>query len=91
MDEKAVTIRAKRKKCKEIKYVISGCAGISSLRTPTLTIKKCPQCGDDLELFSSDFEVQCNKCEFTVFNDQNLCIHRCAYAKDCVESTFSGY
>jgi hypothetical protein len=91
MDENAITIHAKRKKCKEIQYVIGGCAGISYLRTPRLTIKKCPQCGDDVEIFSSDFEVQCNKCEFIVFNDQNLCIQRCAYAKDCVGSTFTGY
>jgi anaerobic ribonucleoside-triphosphate reductase len=91
MDENVITIQAKRKKCKEIQYVISGCAGISYLRTPTLTIKKCPQCGVDVELFSSDFEVQCNKCEFIVFNDQNLCIQWCAYAKDCVGSTFTGY
>lgn len=94
IDDDIITIPTKRKKCKEIQYGISGCAGISYLRTPTLTIKKCPQCGDDVELFSSDFEVQCSKCEFIVFNDQNLCIQRCAYAKDCVGSTrcwFTGY
>jgi hypothetical protein len=91
MDENAITIHAKRKKCKEIQYVTGGCAGISYLRTPTLTIKKCPQCGEDVEIFSSDFEVQCNTCEFIVFNDQNLCTQRCAYAKDCAGPTFMGY
>jgi hypothetical protein len=90
MDENAITIHAKRKKCKELQHEIGRCAGISYLRTPTLTIKKCPQCGDNVEMFSSDFEVQCNTCEFIVFNDQNLCIQRCAYAKECVDSTSTG-
>ncbi len=53
------------------------------LRTPTLTIKKCPQCGEDVEIFSSDAEVQCNKCGLTVFNDTNLCVQWCAHAKEC--------
>jgi ribosomal protein S27AE len=51
--------------------------------TPTLTIKKCPQCGEDVEIFSSDAKVQCSTCGLTIFNDMNLCIRWCARAKEC--------
>ena len=51
--------------------------------TPTLTIQKCPQCGEDVEMFSSDAKVHCSKCGLTVFNDMNLCVHWCAHAKEC--------
>jgi hypothetical protein len=37
-----------------------------------------------VEVFSSDVKVKCGKCGLTVFNDMNLCIHWCAYAKECV-------
>ncbi|HYC19731.1 MAG TPA: hypothetical protein VEF35_03815 [Candidatus Bathyarchaeia archaeon] len=64
--------------------LFGSCPGTSHLRTPTLTIKKCPRCGEDVEVFSSDVKVKCSKCGLTVFNDMNLCIHWCAYAKECV-------
>ena len=64
--------------------LFGSCPGTSHLRTPTLTIKKCPRCGEDVEIFSSDVKVQCGKCGLTVFNDMNLCIHWCAYAKECI-------
>jgi ribosomal protein S27AE len=64
--------------------LFGSCPGTSHLRTPTLTIKKCPRCGEDVEIFSSDVKVKCGKCGLTVFNDMNLCIHWCAYAKECV-------
>jgi len=64
--------------------VFGSCPGTSLLRTPTLTIKKCPRCGEDVEVFSSDVKVKCDKCGFTVFNDMNLCIHWCVYAKQCI-------
>ena len=51
--------------------------------TPTLTIQKCPQCGEDVEIFSSDAKVRCSKCRLEVFTDTNLCIRWCAHAKEC--------
>ncbi|HYA33488.1 MAG TPA: hypothetical protein VEG65_05780 [Candidatus Bathyarchaeia archaeon] len=64
--------------------LFGNCPGTSHLRTPTLTIKRCPRCGEDVEVFSSDIKVNCGKCGFTIFNDTNSCIHWCAYAKECV-------
>jgi len=64
--------------------LFSNCPGTAHLRTPTLTIKKCPRCGEDVEVFSSDIKVQCSNCGLTIFNDINSCIEWCAYAKECV-------
>src|SRR5659263_69665 len=64
--------------------MFDSCPGTSRLRTPTLTIKKCPRCNEDIEIFSSDVKVKCSKCGLEVFNDMNLCVHWCAYAKECV-------
>jgi hypothetical protein len=66
--------------------MFGSCPGTSRLRTPTLTIKKCPRCNEDIEIFSSDVKVRCSKCGLEVFNDMNMCVHWCAYAKECVGS-----
>jgi hypothetical protein len=59
------------------------CPGAANLRTPTLAIKKCPQCGDEVELFSNDISVKC-RCGFVVYNDIESCILWCKHAKECV-------
>ena len=59
------------------------CPGSANLRTPTLAIKKCPQCGEEVELFSNDISVKCN-CGFEVYNDIASCVQWCKYAKECV-------
>ncbi len=60
------------------------CPGVSRLRTPTLTIKICPRCGSEIELFSTDISVPCDKCGFVAYNDIQSCISWCKYAKLCV-------
>ena len=60
------------------------CPGSAFIRTPELTIKECPECGEEVEVFSNDFSVKCEKCGFTVFNDQQSCIDWCKYARDCL-------
>ncbi|MBM4136188.1 MAG: transposase [Nitrospira sp.] len=60
------------------------CGGAANLRTPALTIKRCPECGEEVELFSDDTEVVCKKCGFTIYNDIESCIQWCKYAKECV-------
>jgi hypothetical protein len=61
------------------------CPGAVGLRgTPTLTIKTCPQCGADVELFSIDFKVACDGCGFIVYNNIQSCIQWCIYAEACV-------
>jgi ribosomal protein S27AE len=61
------------------------CPGAANIwGTPTLKIKKCPECGSEVEVFSNDVKVKCEKCGFTVYNDILSCILWCKYAKDCV-------
>ena len=60
------------------------CPGASNIRTPTIALKTCPQCGAEIEMFSSDMQMDCPKCGFTVYNDLESCIQWCKYAKECV-------
>lgn len=61
------------------------CPGSSSLRRDiTLTIKTCPQCGADVELFSIDKKIACDKCGFVVFNSIQSCVQWCRYAEQCM-------
>lgn len=60
------------------------CPGTSNIRTPTIELKECPQCGEEVEMFSTDMQMDCPKCGFTVYNDLESCIQWCKYAKECV-------
>ncbi|MDR2776036.1 MAG: hypothetical protein LBC19_15140 [Tannerella sp.] len=60
------------------------CPGANTIRgTPTLTIKICPVCRREIELFSIDKQVQC-ECGFIAYNDIQSCINWCKYARECV-------
>ncbi len=67
-----------------MRSVFDRCPGAANIRTPTLLIKKCPQCGDEVELFSNDVKVACSRCGFVVWNDIASCVQWCKYAKECV-------
>jgi hypothetical protein len=61
------------------------CPGAANLTgTPTLKVKKCPACGVDVELFSTDIQVPCTACGFIVYNDIQSCIRWCKFAKECI-------
>nr|WP_321351574.1 hypothetical protein [uncultured Methanoregula sp.] len=64
--------------------MLDHCPGAANLRTPTLAIKKCPQCGEDVELFSNDISVACSNCGFVVYNEIESCVQWCKHAKECV-------
>jgi NADH pyrophosphatase NudC (nudix superfamily) len=70
--------------------MLDHCPGTANLRTPTLSIKKCPRCGEEVELFSNDVSVKCSTCGFEVYNDILSCVQWCRYAKECVgEETYT--
>ena len=46
--------------------------------------KICPQCGNPVEVFSTDTEVVCDKCGFVIYNDMLSCVQWCKYARKCV-------
>ena len=60
------------------------CPGSANLSTPTLKIMNCPECGEEIEIFSTDVKVKCSNCGFTVYNNVESCIQWCIYAKECV-------
>lgn len=62
--------------------ILDGCQG--KPRTPTILEKVCPQCGCEVELFSTDTEVRCEHCGFTIYNDTLSCVQWCKYARQCV-------
>jgi len=69
--------------------MLDRCPGSANLRTPTLAIKKCPLCGEEIEVFSTDVKVTCGKCGFVVYNDLLSCVQWCKYARECVgEETY---
>jgi DNA-directed RNA polymerase subunit RPC12/RpoP len=64
---------------------ISACPGAIAIKgTPTIKIKRCPECGTEIEVFSNNTEEHCPKCGFTVYNDAMACVMWCKYARDCV-------
>lgn len=62
--------------------MLDGCQG--KPRTPTIIEKTCPNCGAEIELFSIDTQMACEKCGFVVYNDTLSCVQWCIYAKKCV-------
>jgi ribosomal protein S27E len=60
------------------------CPGAANIKTPTLAIKKCPQCGEEVEVFSNDVSVKCSRCGFVVYNDLASCAQWCRHAKECL-------
>ena len=60
------------------------CPGAADMRTPTLKITKCPECGSEVEIFSVDRKMICSDCGFIIYNDIESCIQWCKYSKDCV-------
>ena len=64
--------------------MLDHCPGTANLRTPTLSIKKCPQCDEEVEIFSNDLKVECSNCGFIIYNDILSCVQWCKYAKKCV-------
>jgi len=60
------------------------CPGSFGSGTPAITIKKCPRCGGDVELFSIDMKVDCPSCGQPVFNNINSCAEYCRYAEQCL-------
>lgn len=66
--------------------MLDHCPGTANLRTPTLAVKRCPQCGGEVEVFSNDISVRCGTCGFEVYNDILSCVQWCKHAKECVGS-----
>lgn len=63
--------------------MVQQCPGADSRRTPTLAIKKCKVCGNELEIFSNDKSARCGVCGHTEDCRSQSCYQWCAFAKEC--------
>ncbi len=57
----------------------SGCQ--SKSKEISITEKICPQCGNTVELFSTDTTVTCDKCGFVIYKDMLSCVQWCNDAR----------
>ncbi|MBR6206948.1 MAG: hypothetical protein IKQ73_07275 [Oscillospiraceae bacterium] len=62
--------------------IFSGCQ--SKSKEISIIDKVCPNCGAEIEMFSVDTEMKCEKCGYTVYNDTLSCVQWCKYARQCV-------
>ena len=62
--------------------IMEGCQ--ARPKTPTIIEKVCPNCGHEIELFSIDTQMACEKCGFVAYNDTLSCVQWCQYARKCV-------
>jgi ribosomal protein S27AE len=60
------------------------CPGADNIRTPTIKTKICPNCGGEIDLFSSEMQAVCDRCGFVAYNDTKSCLKWCQYARQCV-------
>ena len=60
------------------------CPGSCHGNTPQLEIRRCPECGNEIEMFSVDMKAECDRCGFTVYNDIRQCMEVCTHAEECL-------
>ncbi len=60
------------------------CPGAVNVRTPTIKIKKCPECGEKVEIFSNELQTPCPRCGFIIYDNLASCVQWCKYAEECV-------
>jgi anaerobic ribonucleoside-triphosphate reductase len=60
------------------------CPGTKTILMPTIKLKTCPQCKEEVEVVSTDLKTKCPKCGFVIFNDVASCVQWCQYARECV-------
>jgi protein-tyrosine-phosphatase len=64
--------------------MFDNCPGAAHIRTPTIIVKKCPECGSEVEIFSNEMLTKCTRCGFTIYSDLESCVQWCKYAVECV-------
>ena len=65
--------------------LLDGCQGRKGNQ---IQEKVCPNCGNVVELMSSDVFMDCEECGFTVYSDLMDCVQRCPKARQCVGQAY---
>jgi len=62
----------------------SKCPG-QDMRNLRVSVHRCPNCGAEVEIFSDELKVKCQKCGEKVYREQvPSCIDWCAMARQCL-------
>ncbi|MBI4334512.1 MAG: hemerythrin domain-containing protein [Chloroflexi bacterium] len=63
------------------------CPGSRAVKEPTPEYHPCPNCGEEVEIWTHELSYPCSKCGTRVFRIQRpSCIDWCPHAKDCIGS-----
>lgn len=61
------------------------CPGSAGIKSPTIEIVPCKNCGTENEIFTDENSVICEDCEKIVLRSSDpSCIDWCKYAKECI-------
>ncbi|MDD5509950.1 MAG: hypothetical protein PHI12_03980 [Dehalococcoidales bacterium] len=64
--------------------MIGKCPG-QDMRNLRAAIYKCPNCGNEVEMFSDELRIKCKQCGQYVYQEQvSSCIEWCASARQCL-------
>lgn len=61
------------------------CPGAKLIRQPAPEIFKCPNCGEEVEIWTDELRGRCSKCGTVVIKEQDQsCLEWCKMARECV-------
>jgi len=65
---------------------IDFCPGSKKFRQPEPKIVKCSSCGEEVEIWTDEFQRRCPKCQGIILRQEEgaSCLDWCRYAKECV-------
>ena len=69
------------------------CPGSAAFMQPKIELVRCPQCQQDVEVWSDEADGTCDSCGITVVRTQSQsCVDWCRYARECLgEEKFKQY
>ena len=69
------------------------CPGAKSFLQPKPEMRRCPSCGEEVEIWTDETKTTCPACKATVMRQEvPSCLEWCQYAKECVgERVYNKY
>lgn len=65
--------------------LVKGCPGAISIREVKPEDIDCPQCGEEVEIWSDELAARCSHCGARVSREQGpSCIDWCTFAEECI-------
>lgn len=69
----------------DIEELRRSCPGSTEIKQPKPEYIPCPNCGEEVEIWSDELKVTCPGCKKEVSRERkSSCIEWCKYAKECV-------